>query len=112
MTGYEPLLKLRRAGVQPSLVCITDGVNRSARDWHLGVAGISQQYQANIQIDQSDTPEALDMRAIVGLVVMLDGERSDARTKRLFAAVTAFKPLAAIAALSEETLFFDSRTHG
>lgn len=112
MIGYEPLLQLRRAGVQPSLVRITDGADRMARDWQAEVAGAVQQYHAHIQIDQTETPEALDLRAVVGLVVMLTGERSEARTRRLFAAVTAFKPLAAVALLANETLFFDNRSHG
>lgn len=112
MTGYSPLLNLRRARVQPSLVRVTDGVAPFAKDWHEQVAGRSQQYHAHIQVDAQDTPEALDLRALIGLVVMVDGERSEDRTRRLFDAVKAFKPLAAIALLANETLFFDSRQHG
>lgn len=112
MTGYGPLLDLRRARVQPSLVCITDGTDPFSKDWHDQVAGRSQQYHAHIQVDQQDTPEALDLRALIGLVVMVAGERTEDRTRRLFEAVKASKPLAAIALLANETLFFDSRQHG
>lgn len=112
MIGYEQLLNLRRERVQPSLVRITDGFDPYAKDWHREVAGVSQQYHAHIEVGAQEIPEALDLRAAIGLVVMVDGQRSVERTRRLFAAVVAAKPLAAIALLPNETLFFDSRTNG
>jgi hypothetical protein len=110
--GYEQLIDLRRERVQPSLVRITDGFDPYAKDWHREVAGASQQYQAHIEVGAQEIPEALDLRATVGLVVMVDGQRGHERTRRLFAAVVAAKPRAAIALLPNETLFFDSKTNG
>lgn len=112
MTGYSPLLELRRARVQPSLVRITDGADPFVKDWHGQVASRLRQYHAHIQVEQQDTPEALDLRALIGLVVMVAGERTEDRTRRLFEAVKASKPLAAIALLKNETLLFDGRQHG
>lgn len=112
MIGYSPLVELRRKRAQPSLVCITDGTSLYARDWHTEVAGVSQQFQANIEVAEQEIPEALDLRALIGLVALVDGKRSEERLRRLFAAVVAAKPLAAIALLPTETLFFDSRNHG
>ena len=112
MIGYSPLVELRHKRVQPSLVCITDGVSPYARDWHTEVAGSSQQFQAHIEVAEQEIPEALDLRALIGLVTLVDGKRSEERLRRLFAAVVEAKPLAAIALLPNETLFFDSRTHG
>ena len=106
MTGYSDLVDLRRGGVKPSLVRITDGVDPLAKDWHEQVAGVTQQYHAHVQVDQQETPEGLDLRALIGLVVMVDGQRGDERTRRIFNAVTAFKPRAAIAPLANETLIF------
>lgn len=106
MIGYDSLAELRRGGVQPSLVRITDGVDPFAKDWQTEVAGVSQQFHAHVQVDPQETPEALDLRALIGLVVMVDGQRSDERTRRIFNAVTAFKPRAAIAPLANETLIF------
>lgn len=112
MIGYDQLLNLRRQRVQPSMLCITDGPDRMARDWHLQVAGCTQQYHAHIEVSEQEIPESLDLRAAIGLVVMVSGERSVERTRRLFECVVKAKPLAAIAALPTETLFFDSRVHG
>lgn len=112
MIGYSDLVDLRRGGVKPSLVRITDGDNPFAKDWKNEVAGVSQQYHAHIQVDAQETPEALDLRACIGLVVMVEGQRSQERTRRLFEALKPFKPLAAIAPLENETLIFDSRTNG
>lgn len=112
MIGYSQLVELRRSRAQPSLVCITDGISLYARDWHTEVAGCSQQFQAHIEVAEQEIPEALDLRALIGLVALVDGKRSEERLRRLFAAVVEAKPLAAIALLPNETLFFDSRTHG
>ena len=112
MIGYDQLLELRRERVQPSLVCITDGISPYARDWHMEVAGCSQQFQAHLEVAEQEIPEALDLRALIGLVALVDGKRSEERLRRLFAAVVAAKPRAAIALLPNETLFFDSKTNG
>lgn len=112
MIGYDKLLELRRKRAKPSVVILTDGADRYAKDWHTEVAARSRQFHAHIQVDQGENPDALDLRALIGLVVMVAGLRSEERTRRLFATVVAAKPLVAVACLPNETLFFDSRSHG
>ncbi len=112
MIGYDQLLNLRRNRIQPSVLCITDGRDRMARDWHLEVAGCTQQFHAHVEVSEQEIPESLDLRAAIGLVVLVSGDRSVERTRRLFTCVVKAKPFAAIAALPTETLLFDSRVHG
>lgn len=112
MIGYDKLLKLRRLRVQPSMVVLTDGSDPCAKDWHEEVNAKTGQYHAHVQIGELENPDVLDLRAVVGLAVLITGQRSDERTRRLFGAVVQAKPLAAVAILPNESLFFDSRVHG
>ena len=106
MTGHQQLLAMRRKGFKPRGVFVVDGVAPEAAIWHRNPNSYSGQLHAEIQIDASDVPEALDLRVLVGMSVWLQGERSDERTKRLFDAICAAKPFAVGAVLSNSLIRF------
>lgn len=87
MNGHEPLQAMRRDRRVPRCVWITDGEDIRARDWHEEVNCVDQQRHAVICLAESDIPEALDFRCVVGLDVHLSAERGEARARRLHAAL-------------------------
>lgn len=112
MNGHQHLIAMRRAGHVPAGVWLTDGKDRDVLDWYRRPNPHDGLLYPAVQVDQDDIPEALDLRYVVGLDVHIAGQRSDARTKRLFHAVRAEKPRIAIACLTTETLIYDRRIHG
>lgn len=87
MKGYDAIVSLRKARKIPASVCIVDGVSPGCNEWQQHINPYDGQLYAAVQIDATETPESLDLRALVGLVVLINGERSKARTERIFAAV-------------------------
>ena len=82
MTGHQQLLAMRRKGFKPAGVCVVDGGSIFASDWHEAPNSYDGQFHAEVQIDEHDIPEALDLRFLIGLSVVLVGERGDARARR------------------------------
>jgi hypothetical protein len=106
MTGHQQLLAMRRKGFKPAGVCVVDGVSIFARDWHEEPNSYDGQFHAEVQIDEHDIPEALDLRFLIGLSVVLVGERGDARARRVFDAICAAKPFVAGTVLSDSLIRF------
>ena len=100
MTGHEQLLALRRRGMAPSSVWVTDTdlpmCWQIARDWH-----IHGDYPA-IVLRADDTPEAMDFRCLVGLQVHARSDRSEERGARLFDSIKAANPALVVAVLNGE----------
>jgi len=96
MTGHEPLLKMRRAGKKPACVWVTDEDSsyaiKAAADWHLMPNPFTEKLFAHIHIKESDVPEALDFRCLVGLTVHMECERGSDRAQRLFKAIVDASP--------------------
>lgn len=60
MTGHEPIIALRRAGKRPATVLLTDDPNMVREG-------------STVHIAQSENPDLLDLRFIVGVTVQIDG---------------------------------------
>ena len=69
MRGHLPILAMRRAGLRPTMVTMSDfpTETRCWRDWPEETA------HAEVEIDRTDTPARLDLRYLVGLTVMVYG---------------------------------------
>ena len=87
MTGAENLRFMRRAGKVPRCIWLIDGANFRARDWYSEANSFDGQFHAEIGIEQTDIPEAIDLRFAVGLAMHLSAERGDARGRRLHVAL-------------------------
>ena len=87
MTGADSLRDMRRAGKAPRCIWIVDGDNVRAVDWHKETNLFDGQFHAEISIAQTDIPEVIDLRFVVGLTVHLSAERGDMRARRLHAAL-------------------------
>jgi hypothetical protein len=83
MTGHEELRNMRRRKLVPRAVWITDGEDVMARDWHEEPNLCDQQKHACISLAETDVPEALDFRCLIGLEVHVSGDRSAARARRI-----------------------------
>ncbi len=89
MTGEKPLLQLRRAGHKPRAVWVVDGEGFSARSWHEHPQSCTREWQPEIEIAEDDIPEALDLRVVIGMVVLAQCFRSPGRARRLHQALIA-----------------------
>jgi hypothetical protein len=78
MRGHEPLLAMRRRGLCPVRVHL-DIAARRPIDWHVWR---ESQAEADVVVDPTETPELLDLRFVVGLLVFVTGAEP-ARVKRL-----------------------------
>lgn len=112
MTGHRPLLALRRAGIHPSSIWLTDGIEPTAGDWHLSTwRNLPGEYLPAVRVDESDIVDALDLRFVIAANVHLSGERGERRLRRLFAAVVEAQAARVVAILPNETLIYEAR-HG
>lgn len=111
MTGDRPLLAMRRNGFKPDAVFIRDTDSALAREyamgWHKELNAISGRCYAEILLESSDIPEAIDWRCVVGLPVLLDGNRGVERLRRLFNAIRAQRPLQLVCIAGDKVGFFD-----
>lgn len=111
MTGDRPLRAMRRNGYKPDSVFVRDTDSALARqcamEWHKEPNVISGRCYAEIQIDSSDIPEAIDWRCVVGLPVFLDGNRGVERLRRLFKAIRAQRPMQLVCIAGDKVGFFD-----
>lgn len=87
MNGQQPLQAMRREHRVPRCVWITDGDDIRSRDWHEEINHADQQRHAVLSLAESDIPETIDFRCVVGLEVHLSAERGESRAKRLHAAL-------------------------
>lgn len=87
MNGHQPLQTMRRAHRVPRCVWITDGDDIRSRDWHQEPNCTDQQRHAVLSLAESDIPETIDFRCVIGLEVHLAAERGESRARRLHAAL-------------------------
>lgn len=96
MTGDRPLRAMRRNGYKPDAIFVHDAdgalAKQCAAEWHNEPNAVSGRYLAEIHLDATDTPEAIDWRFVVGMPVFLDGNRGVERLRRLFRAIRAQMP--------------------
>jgi hypothetical protein len=111
MTGHDALLKLRRAGRKPACVWVLDDDHPAsaqiARDWHLEPNPYAGKVFAHIRLVDTDIPESLDFRPLIGLQVHMTCSRGPDRAKRVFDSLAAAEPVFLIAVQGGEVW-----THG
>lgn len=110
MTGHEALLQMRRAGRKPACVWIADSdepiFKAMAADWHKEPNPFAHKLFAHIQILETDVPEYLDLRCVIGLPVHLELTRDEKRAKRLFKAVTEALPSQVLASFGKQVWIY------
>lgn len=79
MTGHEPILAMRRKGMKPALVTVSDRPCRT--DW----AKWGDQPTVCVA---GDTPELQDFRFLVGVTALVEGDNED-RVSRIVKACEA-----------------------
>ena len=111
MTGNRPLLAMRRKGYKPDAVFVRDTdsalAKQCAAEWHAEPSAITGRYFAEIHLDAADVPEQIDWRCVIGLQVVLDGNRGVERLRRLFKAIRAQMPLQLVCIAGDKVGFFD-----
>lgn len=109
MTGQQPLIALRRAGKKPACVWVHDDdwpmSLRGAREWHTQPNPFTGKVFAELHIAESDMPETLDLRCLVGLQVHLMSDRGDERARRMFNAIANAEPSLLVAVIAGEVVF-------
>lgn len=108
MTGHDQLLRMRRSGQKPACVWVVDDDSETgreqARTWHEVPNDFAGKFFAHIQLSESDVPEALDFRCVVGLRVHVECGRSVERSKRLIRALWDAKPSIVLAVVGKELI--------
>lgn len=117
MTGDRPLRAMRRNRYKPDAIFIRDTdstlAKQCAADWHIEPNAITGRYFAEIHLDATDTPEAMDWRFVIGLPVLLDGTRGVERLRRLFKAIRAQMPQQLVCIAGDKVGVFNrSENHG
>ena len=117
MVGHTPLLQMRRSGLLPNQhAWVTDtGCPMDAwfgRNWHGDLNPYSQKLTPCIDLAETDVPEALDFRCLVGLMVHLRTTRGADRAKRLFAAIRSVGPAKLICANESDMWLFQKEEGG
>ena len=106
MTGHTQLLAMRRAGMKPECVWVVDDDSEVGRmqaaTWHESPNDFAGKFFAHIQISESDVPDALDFRCVVGLRVHVECGRSLERSKRLVRALADAKASVVMAVIGDE----------
>jgi hypothetical protein len=88
MQGHTALIAMRKTGIKPAAVYVSDEVTQLTRDWHAPVTLTGkpmEQHSPCIAIEATDRIRSLDLRFLVGLVVFVSGE-TEARAKEMFEA--------------------------
>ena len=88
MRCHEPLLAMRRRGLRPDLVLLTDVQELPGwRWWEVA----ETQHKPEVYIEPADVPELLDLRFVVGMAVLIDlmANPDPLRLKRLVLACEA-----------------------
>lgn len=112
MNGHQKLIALRRSGMKPACVWVHDDdclVSQAAsRAWHMNPNPFDGKVFAEIHIDSTDTPEALDLRCLVGMHVYLMSDRSEERARRMFKAIADAEPQFLVSVIGDEVVFHGS----
>lgn len=91
MNGHKELVAMRRAGVQPRSVYLTDSDDAytiaTAATWHWHPHCQTGEAVAHIRIERTDLPEELNLHCLAGLECHVSSSRSDDRFMRIFQAV-------------------------
>lgn len=108
MTGHEQLIAMRRAGKRPACVWVWDDADpvsaRAAREWQDNPNPFAGKLYAEIHLSETDVPEALDFRALVGMRVHLFNNRGADRARRVFKAISKAEPGFLISVVGDEVL--------
>ena len=116
MTGHEPLLQMRRAGVKPACVWVMDddtpASRQQAAEWAELPNAFSRKYHAHIRLNADDVPEAMDFRCLVGLQVHVSSGRGEARARRIFDAIAAAGPDAVLAVQGDDLWVYQGEKCG
>lgn len=109
MTGQQHLIALRRAGKKPACVWVHDDdwpmSKQGAREWHTQPNPFAGKVFAELQVSDTDIPETLDLRCLVGLQVHLMSDRGEERARRMFNAIASAEPALLVAVIGGEVLF-------
>ena len=89
MTGHKTLIAMRRSGLKPPFVVVTDGVKCIEADY-------------TVEVGDEETPEVMDLRFLVGCTVMVGGINSQ-RVDRIAKACVAAKAGRVIATTHKKT---------
>ena len=89
MTGHKTLIAMRRSGLKPPFVVVTDGVKCIEADY-------------TVEVGDEETPEVMDLRFLVGCTVMVEGINSQ-RVDRIAKACVAAKAGRVIATTHRKT---------
>lgn len=89
MTGHKTLIAMRRSGLKPPFVVVTDGVKCIEADY-------------TVEVGDEETPEVMDLRFLVGCTVMVEGINSQ-RVDRIAKACVAAKAGRVIATTHKKT---------
>lgn len=91
MNGHKELIAMRRAGVQPRSVYLTDSDDAysiaTASTWHWHPHCKTGEAVAHVRIERADMPEELELHFLKGLECHVSSDRSDSRFLRIFQAV-------------------------
>lgn len=108
MTGHQHLIAMRRAGMRPACVWVWDDADplsaRAAREWQDSPNPFAGKLFADIHIAETDVPEALDFRCLVGMHVHLFNDRSEERARRMFRAIEKAAPARLVSVIGLEVL--------
>lgn len=106
MTGDRPLIAMRRSGMHPAGVWVTDSDDQyariTAREWPLHREEQRGHQAAHLRIEASDIPEALDLRCVVGLTCHVATDRGATRFTRIFEALIAAGAAAVVGVHNDE----------
>jgi hypothetical protein len=86
--GHIPLIELRKSGVRPEVVYLSDEVSQIVRDWHAPRTLTGKRmvpHAPHIAILPEDRLQTLDLRFLVGLDVRISSD-DETRAKAMFEA--------------------------
>lgn len=79
MKGHLPLIAMRRQGARPDVVFLDVDADR-LEQWRNWPADCPS--RATVQVDPTDSPARLDLRFLIGLLVVVSGSDAD-RVQRI-----------------------------
>lgn len=103
MTGDRELWVLRRGQHKPEAAWVVDGDSACARNWAQNPYCLTGEVQPEIEIAETDIPETLDLRCLVGMTVHVCALRGEGRARRLHAAIVDAKAHRVITSIHSPT---------
>ncbi len=88
MQGHTALIAMRKTGIKPAAVYVSDEVTQLVRDWHAPVTLTGkpmEQHSPHIAVEATDTIRRLDLRFLFGLTVFAYSDKEQT-AKSLFEA--------------------------